>query len=107
MFNIHRATFLAAFIALLTYILIKIDFIQWNHLEGFLVNFDITLSILTLLCFFYTATCNAGVLVVNEDNSIENQDVLEKQGWSYCAICKLYRPPNARHCKECGVCFKG
>lgn len=101
-----RVTFLIAFAALLTYSFIKVDFLRWNHSEGALVNWTIALSIGAILSFLYTATCNAGVLVMNEDNSIENQDQLECQGWSYCAICKLFRPPGAKHCKDCGVCFE-
>lgn len=72
----------------------------------FWVYLNTTLSVIGTLCYLYTATCNAGVLVSNEDNSIENGDVLEKKGWSYCQICQLYRPVGATHCGDCGVCFE-
>ena len=61
--------------------------------------------VIALFCYIYTGTMNAGVIIRDENNAIENGDDLEKQGYSYCSICQLYRPPKAMHCNICGVCF--
>ncbi|CBK23902.2 uncharacterized protein [Blastocystis hominis] len=58
-----------------------------------------------MFCYIYTGTMNPGVIIRDENNAIENGDDLEKQGYTYCSICQLYRPPKANHCNICGVCF--
>lgn len=60
-----------------------------------------------LLSYLYTAMCNPGIVVKSEDNSVENQERLESQEYTYCSICDLYRPPKANHCSVCGVCYEG
>lgn len=105
-FYSRRWLFLSALITYVTYSAIKIDFLQSTNPNSFWVYLNTALSVIGTLCYLYTATCNAGVLVSNEDNSIENGDVLEKKGWSYCQICQLYRPVGATHCGDCGVCFE-
>ena len=57
--------------------------------------------------FLYTGMSNPGIVLKTEDNSLENQEKLESQNYSYCSICDLYRPPRAVHCSACGVCFEG
>ena len=105
-FYSRRWLFLSALLTYATYSAIKIDFLQSTNPNSFWVYLNTVLSVIGTLCYLYTATCNAGVLVSNEDNSIENGDVLEKKGWSYCQICQLYRPVGATHCGDCGVCFE-
>lgn len=58
-----------------------------------------------MFCYIYTGTMNPGVIIRDENNAIENGDDLEKQGYTYCSTCQLYRPPKANHCNICGVCF--
>lgn len=58
-----------------------------------------------MFCYIYTGTMNPGVIIRDENNAIENGDELEKQEYTYCSTCQLYRPPKANHCKICGVCF--
>lgn len=65
-----------------------------------------SLSFIAALSYLYTGICDAGVITPNEDNAIENADQLEKLSYSYCTICKLFRPPKAAHCPRCGVCFR-
>ena len=65
-----------------------------------------TLAATVILSYLYTGVCDAGVITPNEDNAIENADQLEKQSYTYCTICKLFRPPKAAHCSRCGVCFR-
>ena len=58
-----------------------------------------------IFCYMYTGMANAGVIIRDENNAIENGDDLEKQDYCYCSICQLYRPPKANHCPICGFCF--
>lgn len=60
---------------------------------------------IAIICYLYTAICNPGVIIPTEDNTIESKDDLESEGYTYCAICQLYRPPTAKHCSACGVCI--
>ena len=61
--------------------------------------------ILTLVSYFYTSLLDPGIIRASEDNSVENKNILEPLGYTYCSICGLYRPPNGYHCSDCGVCF--
>lgn len=104
--NSRRWLFLSALLTYVTYSTIKIDFLRSTNPGSSWIYINTVLSVIGTLCYIYTATCNAGVLVSNEDNSIENGEVLELKGWSYCQICQLYRPIGATHCSDCGVCFE-
>ena len=97
---------MSALVTYITYSSIKIDFLQSASPYSFWVYLNTIVFVIGTLSYLYTATCNAGVLISNEDNSIENGEVLEKDGWSYCQICQLYRPIGATHCSDCGVCFE-
>lgn len=59
-----------------------------------------------LYCYFRVGMCDPGVIVPNEENSIENKDRLESQDYHYCSICRVYCPPHSRHCDRCGVCVR-
>ena len=68
---------------------------------------SVFLSILGGLAYVFTAIWDAGDVRASAENSIEKGSALELQGYSYCSICQLYRPPKADHCHRCGVCFEG
>ena len=59
-----------------------------------------------LLLLLHTGMTDPGVIIANEKNSIQNSSDLEKQNYSYCSICQLYRPKGAFHCDRCNVCIE-
>ena len=60
---------------------------------------------MSLVCYLYTAICNPGIIIPTHNNSIENSNQLEREGYSYCTICQLYKPKDSYHCSICGVCI--
>lgn len=61
---------------------------------------------LFLFFLFRTGMTDPGVITPSESNSLVEGDSLEKQNYSYCSICQLYRPDGAQHCHQCGVCIE-
>ena len=67
--------------------------------------FFVIVYLVALFSYLHTSMRDPGIIRPSEDNSIENKNSLEPLGYTYCAICGVYRPPNACHCSDCGVCF--
>lgn len=57
------------------------------------------------LSYLYTGICDPGVIRRSTANSLANKVRLESQHYVYCSLCDLYRPANAAHCQQCGVCI--
>ena len=58
------------------------------------------------LSYLYTGICDPGVIRRSASNSLANKMQLESQHYVYCSLCDLYRPANAAHCPQCGVCIR-
>lgn len=101
-----RYVFLAFWTFCVVMIIISTKYSELSSKSPLYQGVFYSLSFIAALSYLYTGICDAGVITPNEDNAIENADQLEKLSYSYCTICKLFRPPKAAHCPRCGVCFR-
>lgn len=101
-----RYVFLAFWLFCVVMIMISTKYSELSSKSLLYQGVFYSLAFITVASYLYTGICDAGVITPNEDNAIENADQLEKLSYSYCTVCKLFRPPKAAHCSRCGVCFR-
>lgn len=78
----------------------------FNRLQSTELGWMLVISYaITIVSYLYTSLGDPGIIWPSEDNSAENKSTLEPMGYTYCTICGVYRPPNAYHCSDCGVCL--
>lgn len=97
-------TFLKAFLSLLVFGIIINMVDIWKEYRKIKLAYN-TCFWMSLVCYLYTAICNPGIIIPTHNNSIENSNQLEREGYSYCTICQLYKPKDSYHCSICGVCI--
>ena len=87
---------------IMTYILIFAPYILLKHflVRNYIEN--IIYFILLGLCAFSLTT-----VAISDPGLLRRYHHARTHGWTYCDICKAFRPPNTVHCSTCQVCIDG